>query len=61
MDKELNYDESLKRIEEILSILEDGKLGMEETTVLVKEATLLISKCKNKLKNINEDISKAFE
>ena len=61
MSDQLNYDESLIRIEEILTQLEEGKIGMEETTELVKEASALISKCKNKLKIINEEISKAFQ
>jgi exodeoxyribonuclease VII small subunit len=60
MNNPLNYDESLQRIEEILNILEEGQKGMEELTVLVKEATELISSCKSKLKNINEEVTKSF-
>jgi exodeoxyribonuclease VII small subunit len=61
MEKTINYDEALKRIEEILAILDEGNTGMEEITQLVQEATTLIAACKSKLKNINEEILKGFE
>lgn len=56
----LSYDKSLKRIEEIVSILEKGDKGIDELSELVKEASELVKKCKNKLRMTEEEIKNAI-
>jgi exodeoxyribonuclease VII small subunit len=56
----LSYDKSLKRIEEIVSILEKGDKGIDELSELVKEASDLVKKCKNKLRMTEEEIKNAI-
>jgi exodeoxyribonuclease VII small subunit len=56
-----SYSEALERIEEILSILEEGDKGMDELSELVKEAAGLVKKCKSKLRMTEDEIAKAFE
>jgi exodeoxyribonuclease VII small subunit len=56
----LSYDKALKRIEEIVSILEKGDKGIDELSELVKEASLLVKQCKNKLRMTEEEINTAL-
>ncbi|MCH6234356.1 exodeoxyribonuclease VII small subunit [Cognataquiflexum rubidum] len=57
----MSYDQAISRIEEIVSILESGEKGMDELSVLVKEAAALVKDCKRKLKSTESEISKALE
>ena len=42
---EQNYEKSIKRLEEITALLEDGKLSIDESLKLFSEATEILSKC----------------
>ncbi|MFD2202876.1 exodeoxyribonuclease VII small subunit [Shivajiella indica] len=59
-NNELSYDKALKRIEEIVSILEKGDKGIDELSELVKEASDLVRQCKGKLRMTEEEISKSL-
>jgi exodeoxyribonuclease VII small subunit len=59
-NKPMSYDESISRIEEIVSILESGEKGMDELSELVKEAAALVKNCKKKLKSTETEIAKAL-
>ena len=56
----LTYDKALRRIEEIVSLLEEDTRSIDELAELVKEASQLIKDCKLKLRMTEEDILKAF-
>jgi exodeoxyribonuclease VII small subunit len=56
----VSYDMALKRIEEIVLILEKGDKGIDELSELVKEASLLVKQCKNKLRMTEEEINNAL-
>ena len=56
----LTYDKALRRIEEIVSLLEEDTRSIDELAELVKEASELIKDCKLKLRMTEEDILKAF-
>lgn len=56
-----SYSDALERIEEILSILEEGNKGMDELSELVKEASDLVKQCKTKLRMTAQEIAKAFD
>ena len=56
----LTYDKALRRIEEIVSLLEEDTRSIDELAELVKEASELIKGCKLKLRMTEEDILKAF-
>lgn len=58
---EINYNEAMKRLETILSELEEGQKSVDELSELVHEATLLVNNCRKKLKTTEEEIQKAFE
>lgn len=56
----MSYDNALKRIEEIVSQLEEEDKSIDELANLVKEASLLIKNCKLKLRMTEEEVLKAF-
>lgn len=55
-----SYDAAIARIEEIVELLERGEKGMDELSELVKEASTLVKKCKEKLRMTEEEIHKAL-
>lgn len=57
----MSYEESLKRLEEIVAKLEDGNLSLEDSLKLYEEGAVLSEKCRKmlseaklKIANINE-------
>ncbi|EON79193.1 hypothetical protein ADIS_0302 [Lunatimonas lonarensis] len=59
--EQFSYDQAMKRIEEIVAMLEQDDRGIDELAALVKEASTLVKTCKRKLKTTEEDIARAFE
>lgn len=58
---DMNYEESVKRLEEIVSKLEEGSLSLEDSLKLYEEGAILSDKCRKmlndaklKITNINE-------
>jgi exodeoxyribonuclease VII small subunit len=56
----ISYDKALKRVEEIVSMLEKGDKGIDELSELVKEASGLVKLCKNKLRMTEDEINNAL-
>ena len=57
MQENLSYDESLKRVEEIVSYLEGAEaISMEEYKKLAGEATSLLNRCKQELDGLVEQV-----
>ncbi len=52
----MNYEESVIRLEEIVSLLESGELTLEESLKLYEEGTLLTKSCSDILKNAEQKI-----
>ena len=55
--KKKSYEASFKRLEEIMSTLEDGQLGLEESLALFQEGIELYRQCREQL-NKSEDTLK---
>lgn len=53
---ELKFEEALKRIEEINSILSRGECGLDEAVALFEEGTKLADICGDKLKKAEQKI-----
>lgn len=53
---ELNYEKSLKRLEEIVAILEEGGQTLEKTLELFSEGTALLNFCSKYLDNAEQKI-----
>lgn len=54
---EHNYEKSLKRLEEIVSLLETGGQPLEKTLELFSEGTALLSACSKYLDNAEQKIT----
>ena len=52
----ISFEEALKRIEEIVSILEIGECSLDESLSLFEEATKLCALCNLKLEKAHEKI-----
>ena len=54
----MNYDDSIKRAEEIIAQLEQAEaLSMDEYKRLASEATALLKQCRSFLAEMNEDVA----
>ncbi len=53
-----NYEKSVKRLEEIVRILEEGGQPLEKTIELFSEGTALISACSKYLDSAEQKITK---
>ena len=56
--EELNFEESLKKLEEIVKELENGTVALDDAITKFTEAMKLASSCNEKLKNAEESIDK---
>ena len=56
--KELNFEESMKRLEQIVSVLELGEAPLEESLKLFQEGTGLVRRCQNLLDNAKLQVKK---
>ncbi len=48
-NKELSFEEAIKRLEELVSALENGKAPLDESLKLFEEGVMLVSACKKQL------------
>lgn len=55
---EFNYEESLKRLEEIVAIIEDGDQPLEKNLELFSEGTALLNSCSKYLDSAEQKITK---
>lgn len=56
----LKYSDAIKRLEEIVSNIENEEYDIDVLTEYVAEATKLIAFCKSKLHRTEEEINKIF-
>lgn len=56
--KELNFEESLEKLEEIVKKLESGEVPLDDAIKEFNEAMMLAKNCDQKLKNAEEAITK---
>jgi len=55
-DKKLSFEDAVKRLEEIVKILEKGEAPIEESLVLFSEATLLLKDCGDLLDTAEQQV-----
>ena len=60
-NKELNYTESVERLEGIVKKVESGEMDIDQLTSQVAEAANLIKACKEKLFSTNEAVEKLLK
>lgn len=52
----MNYNDSMKRIEEIVAALEAGGIGLDETLKMFEEGAKLLKKCQEDLEQAESKI-----
>ena len=52
----MTYEEAIKRLEEIVSLLENNEIALEDSIALFQEGITLSKYCDEKLKNIQEKV-----
>mgnify|MGYP006315254135 FL=1 len=57
----MTYEEAMKRLEQIVSDIENNKLDIDLISDKIKEAQELIKFCKDKLYKTDEEIQKLLE
>jgi exodeoxyribonuclease VII small subunit len=59
--KDYTYTQAMQRLEIILAQLEEGTATVDTLSELVKEAADLVKFCREKLRNTEDEVQKAFE
>lgn len=57
MNEELKYTEAFDELQTIVQEIEDGEISVDELSIKVKRAALLIKICKQKLSTTEEDVN----
>lgn len=57
MSNELTYEEAIKRLEEIVELLEKNEVSLDESMKLFEEGTKLTAFCTEKLKSAEQKIT----
>ena len=56
MEKQLTFEQAMKRLEELVALLESGNCPLEETMKLFEEGAGLVSFCSQTLKDAQQKI-----
>lgn len=57
----MTYEEAIKRLEEIVSLLENNEIALEDSIALFQEGITLSKYCDEKLKNIQGKVAQIYE
>jgi exodeoxyribonuclease VII small subunit len=57
----ITYKESFTRLQEIQILIESNRLDVDELSNILKEASVLLKICKDKLLLVNEETKKIIE
>ncbi len=58
--QELNYEKAMARLEEIVGLLESGRMGLQESLGLFKEGAELTAYCSGVLQSAKLQIEELF-
>ena len=61
MEKELTFEQAMKRLEEIVNALENGSVSLDDSLKLFEEGIKLSKYCETELKNIEGKAAKILE
>lgn len=55
--KELSFEDSIQRLNEIVENLENGNISLDETIQIFEEGMKLTEQCRNKINEVEEKVS----
>ncbi len=56
MNKDIRFEDAVKRVDEILDILEKSNSGLDETIALYEEGIKLLNKCESLLEKAEQKV-----
>lgn len=59
--KKMNYAAAFEELQQIVTDIEDGEIGVDALAEKVKRAAALIELCKSKLTSTEEDVEKILQ
>lgn len=57
----MTYEEAMKRLDEIIDLLENNKASLDESIALYQEGVELANYCDKKLKSVEDKVTKIYE
>ncbi|MDR1499877.1 MAG: exodeoxyribonuclease VII small subunit [Tannerellaceae bacterium] len=60
-NEKVSYNEAVEKLSAIVADIEKGELDVDILSKKVKEATLLVKLCKDKLFKVDEEVKKALK
>ncbi len=61
MREEIKYTDAFEELQDIVREIEDGEISVDELSIKVKRAALLIKICKSKLTSTEEDVNEILK
>lgn len=61
MSKELKFQDAMKRLDEIVSLLEKNEIELEESITLFEEGLNLVKNCEEKLTNFEQRVNSLIQ
>ena len=61
MNKKPTYEQAMKRLQTIVSQMENGEMDIDSLLANLKEVKQLIDFCRNKLTQVETDVKKILE
>ena len=59
--EEKTYEEAMTRLDKIIDLLENNEASLDESLDLYKEGVSLAAFCDQKLKDVDQEVTKIFE
>ena len=61
MEKNMTYEQAMKRLEDIVKHIENGETDIDSLTTNLKEAKALAEFCKTKLTTVETEVKKCLD
>lgn len=61
MEKEMTYEQAVKRLEQIVAQIESGEMDIDSLASKLKEAKGLVEFCKDKLTKVETEVKKCLD
>lgn len=60
-EKEINYTQAFEELQSIVKKMENAEISVDELSEIIKRASFLITICKNKLTQTEEEVNKIID
>jgi len=61
MSEKINYTEAFDELKTLIQDIEDGEISVDELSIKVKRASVLLKICKEKLTSTEEDVNQILK